>query len=190
MKPERYLLAQAQNNAWADHRLLQACSALSQEELDAPRTGFFPSLAATLNHILVVDRFYVDALEGGGLGQDAFIDEVPCKTVAALRREQSAVDQRLVTFCAALDETALGRAVRLIRCDHDQIERTDRVLLHLFEHQIHHRGQAHCMLSGTPVAPPQLDEFFLAEEAPLRRDDLAALGWNESDLWHGWSAPR
>ena len=50
------------------------------------RTGFFPSLAATLNHILVVDWFYVDALEGGWLGRAAFADEValpdgrsPCK---------------------------------------------------------------------------------------------------------------
>ena len=40
-------------------------------------------------------------------------------------------------------------------------ERTDRLLAHLFQHQIHHRGQAHAMLSGSGVAPPQLDEFFL-----------------------------
>jgi len=190
MKPENYLLAQAQNNAWANHRLLQACSALPQAELDAPRVGFFPSLLATLNHILIVDWFYVDALEGGSLGLAAFTDEVPCKTMADLRREQAAVDQRLVAFCAALDEAALGRAVRLIRGDHDQIERCDRVLLHLFEHQIHHRGQAHGMLSGTAVAPPQLDEFFMAEEAALRRGDLAALGWNEDALWRAWPAPK
>ncbi len=40
-------------------------------------------------------------------------------------------------------------------------ERIDRLLAHLFQHQIHHRGQAHAMLAGTTVAPPQLDEFFL-----------------------------
>jgi uncharacterized damage-inducible protein DinB len=47
-------------------------------------------------------------------------------------------------------------------------------------HQIHHRGQAHAMLSETSVAPPQLDEFLLANDAPLRAADLAALGWKES----------
>jgi uncharacterized damage-inducible protein DinB len=53
-------------------------------------------------------------------------------------------------------------------------------LAHLFVHQIHQRGQADAMLSGTPVAPPQLDEFFLAEDAPLRAADLAALGLSEA----------
>jgi len=37
----RYLLAQACNNAWADHRLLRACSALSQAEFeDGPKTPY------------------------------------------------------------------------------------------------------------------------------------------------------
>ena len=50
------------------------------------------------------------------------------------------------------------------------------MLAHLFVHQIHHRGQVHAMLSGTGVAPPQLDEFFLSQDAALRRPELAALG--------------
>jgi uncharacterized damage-inducible protein DinB len=190
MTPESYLLAQAQNNAWANHRLLAACAKLSAEQLTAPRVGFFPSLLATLNHILVIDWLYVDALEGGDLGPAAYVDEVPCKTVADLRREQSAVDQRLIVFCGGLDAAALGRPVRLIRTDGDRIERCDRVLLHLFEHQIHHRGQAHCMLAGTSVPPPQLDEFFLAQDVEVRRGDLAALGWTENALWRNWPAPK
>jgi len=59
----------------------------------------------------------------------------------------------------------------------------DRLLLHLFQHQIHHRGQAHAMLSETRIAPPQLDEFFAAEEAPLRASDLAELGIDERWIW-------
>ena len=42
----------ARNNAWANHRLLSACEALTPAEFAAPRTGFFPSLRATFNHIL------------------------------------------------------------------------------------------------------------------------------------------
>ena len=57
------------NNGWANHRLLAACVRLSQADFVAPRTGFFPSLRATLNHILIIDLFYVDALEGGTLGR-------------------------------------------------------------------------------------------------------------------------
>src|SRR5215831_648812 len=55
----------AYNNAWANHRLLAACAELTQGEFEAERTGFFPSLQATLNHVYVIDLFYVDALEGG-----------------------------------------------------------------------------------------------------------------------------
>jgi uncharacterized damage-inducible protein DinB len=58
-----------------------------------------------------------------------------------------------------------------------------RLLLHLFLHQIHHRGQAHAMLSGTDVKPPQLDEFYSVAEAPLRAAAFAALGFTEEDVW-------
>ena len=62
----------AYNSAWANHRLLAACQNLSQAEFEAVRTGFFPSLQKTLNHILIIDHFYVDALEGGWLGPKAW----------------------------------------------------------------------------------------------------------------------
>src|SRR6184192_2769410 len=58
----------AYNNARANHRLLIACARLTPEEFTAKRTGFFPSLRATVNHILIIDHFYVDAMEGGTLG--------------------------------------------------------------------------------------------------------------------------
>jgi len=64
-----------------------------------------------------------------------------------------------------------------------QKERADRLLLHLFQHQIHHRGQAHAMLSGTSAPPPQLDEFFSVAEAPLRAVEFNELGWTEATVW-------
>ena len=62
----------AYNNAWANHRLLTACERLTETEFAAARTGFFPSLQRTLNHIYVIDLFYIDALEGGWLGPRAW----------------------------------------------------------------------------------------------------------------------
>src|SRR5947209_542285 len=91
----------AYNNAWANHRLLSACAKLSQAEFEARGTSFFPSIKATLNHILVVDHFYVDALEGGTLGPAAWANEQPCATVAGLKQAQGAVDRRLIAFCDA-----------------------------------------------------------------------------------------
>ena len=73
--------------------------------------------------------------------------------------------------------------VRLNRDTRVQTERRDRLLLHLFQHQIHHRGQAHAMLAGTRVKPPQLDEFYSEAEAPLRAREFAALGWTEETVW-------
>jgi len=175
--------AMAYNNAWSNHRLLTACARLTQEEFEATRTSFFPSLQQTLNHNLVVDWFYVDGLEGGWLGPKAWANRVPCATVADLVREQSAVDGRLLAVCKALTEESLRGYVRINRDTRVQTERRDRLLLHLFQHQIHHRGQAHAMLAGTGIKPPQLDEFYSAAEAPLRSAEFAALGWTEATVW-------
>jgi uncharacterized damage-inducible protein DinB len=173
----------ARNNAWCNHRLLGAVAALDQAAFDAPRVGFFPSLGKTLNHILVIDRFYVDALEGGSLGRAAWVDGDPCATIAELRAAQTEVDARLIAHCDSLSDADLATEVRVHRGERFQTERRDRLLLHLFLHQIHHRGQAHGMLSDTGVAPPQLDEFYSIAEAPLRADEFAELGWMEETVW-------
>ena len=175
----------AYNNAWANHRLLTACLALTPEEFIAKRAGFFPSLRATLNHILIIDYFYVDAMEGGTLGPAAWADQEPCATVAGLKQAQAAVDQRLLKIVEALDSAGFQRIVSIHRDTTVQRERMDRLLLHLFQHQVHHRGQAHAMLSATSVSPPQLDEFFSAGEGPLRVKEFAELGWTEEHVWGG-----
>jgi uncharacterized damage-inducible protein DinB len=178
----------AYNNAWANHRLLTACLKLSPDEFTAKRTGFFPSLRATLNHILIIDHFYVDAMEGGTLGPAAWANQEPFATVAALKEAQAAVDRRLLKIVEALDAAGLQRIVSVHRGTSIQRERMDRLLLHLFQHQVHHRGQAHAMLSGTSVSPPQLDEFFASGEAPLRAAEFAELGWTEARIWGGSEA--
>lgn len=175
--------AMAYNNAWANRRLLTACAELSQAEIEAPRSGFFPSLIATLNHILIIDWFYVDGLEGGSLGPKAWDNRIPCPTIPLLQREQAAVDDRLICVCEGLTDQLLATPALFNRVSRVQVERRDRLLLHLFQHQIHHRGQAHAMLSSTNVAPPQLDEFFSAAEAPLRSKEFEELGWTEDQIW-------
>ena len=177
--------AMAYNNGWANHRLLAACVRLSQADFVAPRTGFFPSLRATLNHILIIDLFYVDAMEGGTLGPAAWADQQPCETAIVLRNAQREADRRLIAVVEGLGVADLNRVVDIHRGDRIQRERIDRLLLHLFQHQIHHRGQAHAMLSATEVGPPQLDEFFSAGEAPLRATEFAELGWTEDTVWAG-----
>lgn len=183
------------NNAWANHRLLTACSRLSQAEFVATRTSFFPSIKATLNHNLTVDWFYVDAIERGLRGEAAnrdvrrfFEPEEPFDTCAALAAAQRAVDRRLIDACASLTDAQLTRPIGVMRRTGVEGEVATRLLAHLFEHQIHHRGQAHAMLAGTSVPPPQLDEFFCANEAHLRAAELAEIGLSEEKIWR--DAPK
>lgn len=166
----------AANNAWSNLRLLRACSALTTEELGAPRTSFFPSLVATLNHILIVDWYYLDALEGGGRGRRCFDEDMPFREPRALMEAQLASDRKLVAFVKGLRDEDVGRIVDIERKDYTQRETVLDTLLHLFTHQIHHRGQAHAMLAGTDVKPPPLDEYFMQNDLPLREAELRDLG--------------
>jgi uncharacterized damage-inducible protein DinB len=177
------LLARA--NRLANHRLHAACLQLSDAVFTAPRTSFFPSLWATLNHILIVDWYYIAALYREADMRKAFASETPFDRMPELAAAQIDSDQRLIAWCDTADEVALGAEVAMQRSDFIQRDAARHVLMHLFTHQVHHRGQAHAMLSGTGVAPPQLDEFMMPSESRFRTDDLAALGWSETDLFGG-----
>jgi uncharacterized damage-inducible protein DinB len=167
----------ALNNAWSNRRLLAACAGLGDAAFAATRTSFFPSLSATLNHILIVDWYYIDALEGGSIGYAIFDNEIPHPKLPGLAEAQVTSDRRLIAFCERLGESDLGRRVILDRAERGRKEETvGTVLPHLFIHQIHHRGQAHAMLSGTTVKPPQLDEFFLLEDRAATVPELASMG--------------
>jgi uncharacterized damage-inducible protein DinB len=177
------LLARA--NRLANHRLHAACLQLTDAEFKAPRTNFFPSLWETLNHLLIVDWFYIAALHGEADMRKAFASETPFDRMADLAAAQAAADARLIAWCDAADAQALDKEVAMQRADFVQRDRARFVLLHLATHQVHHRGQVHAMLAGTRVAPPQLDEFLLPSESDLRAADLAALGWTEAELFGG-----
>lgn len=180
----------AYNNAWSNHRLLKACARLTADEFTARRTGFFPSIKATCNHIVTVDWLYIDMLERAVQGRPPnmegrkfFEPAEPFDDCAALAEAQRAADRRLIALCNGLDDAQLDGPVQVPRRDGIHVDRVARILAHLFQHQIHHRGQVHAMLSGTAVEPPQLDEFFCSNEVPLRAPDFAELGFTEEAIW-------
>ena len=178
-----HLCTQARANRLANRRLHAAMAALGEADFHAPRAGFFPSLAATLNHILAVDGYYLAALRGEADMVKRWSDFAPAPDLRVLATRQAAMDAALILHCEAVTDAALAAPVTLDRGDFAEQASAAQVLAHLFMHQTHHRGQAHAMLSGTPVAPPQLDEFLLESDARLRRADLAALGWTEAILF-------
>ncbi len=179
------LRIQAHANRLANQRLHAAMAALTEADFDAPRVGFFPSLSATLNHILAVDLYYVGALcreRAVAAARETF---VPCRTLAELAPRQRRSDERLIVLCDTLDDAGCDAIVDMDRGSYVQRDRAGHVLAHLFMHQTHHRGQAHAMLSGTTVAPPQLDEFLMPSDAKFRVADMAALGWSEAKVYGG-----
>ncbi len=191
MSLAHHFATMATNNAWANLRLLNACAQLTDEEFQAPRTSFFPSLSATLNHNYTVDLYYVDALERWFEGRSPnpdgvafFATEVPFPYCAPLLAAQREVDRRLMTICAGLPDARLSQAVGVGRRTGIVFETATRLLAHLFQHQIHHRGQAHAMLAGTRIKPPQLDDFFCAGDAQARAPELAALGLTDAEIWN------
>lgn len=165
----------AHSNAWANWRLLSACARLSDEEFRAARTSFFPSLYETLNHNLLVDLYYIDALERAGLGRQVGTRFVQLGA-DALMEAQAVSDRRLIAFCDGLTDTSLSLTIPIDRGAVGMVdERIDDTLAHLFQHQVHHRGQAHAMLAGTEIKPPQLDEYFLLYDSQQTRVELRRL---------------
>ncbi|MER8646001.1 DinB family protein [Mesorhizobium sp. M1252] len=167
----------AGNNLWSNDRLYRAVLQLKPGEFEAERTSFFPSIKATLNHILAVDHLYLDFLEEGGVGAAAHDDYVPFDDPQALFAAQVAADWRLIAFCEKLSEADVDRQVVTDRREDGMIrEKIGDILAHVFLHDIHHRGQVHAMLSGSSVAPPQLDEFLLDYDLKVRKEEVERLG--------------
>lgn len=178
------LRIQAHANRLANRRLHAAMAPLSHDELHAARTGFFPSLMATLNHLLAVDLYYTAALHGDA-GADGIWERFnPADMLADLAEHQRQNDERLITFCTALNPPTLAAEVAMPRGEgRVQRDAVAHVLQHLFMHQTHHRGQVHSMLSGTGIKPPQLDEFLMPSDAHFRVADMTALGWDEQAVY-------
>ena len=178
------LRLQARANRLANHRLHAAMAGLTREDFHATRTSFFPSLAATLNHILVVDAYYIGALHGHSKLAEKYENFAPAGDLPALAARQCASDERLIALCDRLDAAGCNAEVVMDRGNGKiQRDQAAHVLMHLFMHQTHHRGQAHAMLSSTDIGPPQLDEFLMPSDASWRVADMAALGWNERDAY-------
>ena len=178
------LRTQARANRLANHRLHAAMAALSDAEYLARRTGFFPSLASTLEHLLAVDRYYLGALHGDADMAAQWEASPRGVALAALASAQAVADERFIAHVDALSAAGLDETVAMDRGEgRIQSDLRGHVIAHLLAHQVHHRGQVHAMLSGTALKPPPLDEFLMPSEAHFRVAELQALGWSEATLF-------
>lgn len=164
-----YFATLAAYNAWCNRRVYAAVGELTAAEIAAPRTGFFPSLLKTLNHLVVTDRIWLGRLTANPEAGLA-LDEILHADFAELRAARVALDDRLSRFIADLDPRRLGEMLvykTVAGVPHETP--IPLVLGHMFNHQTHHRGHAHAMLAGTAVPPPSLDLILYLREAKLQQ---------------------
>jgi uncharacterized damage-inducible protein DinB len=157
----------ARYNAWANKRLYAVAGQLTPAQFAEDRRGFFQSVKGTLNHMLLSDLIYRERLEKKPTTFTR-LDEILYEDFAPLRDAQFAQDAWYVGFCEALDPEELEGTLSF-----DTVETGEyfslplrNCLTNLFQHQIHHRGQTHHMLSHAGLEPPPLDvvKFSSGEE--------------------------
>ena len=161
-----------QFNTWANQRLYAACEQVGEEAVRADRGAFFRSIFGTLNHILLVDILYMDRLSGRKSGFKG-LDDTLCDSLQALREAQVGQDAAYRQYLASLtDEVLTGDVTFTTLLANPQVWTVPmRVYLtNLFQHQAHHRGQVHNMLSQCGIdAPPIGFVEYCVESGALPR---------------------
>ena len=151
----------ADYNRWMNGNLHRAAAALPADALDAPRGAFFGSILGTLNHLVVADTVWLKRF--GGEGRDAYwtalqavagmpmppaLDARPCADLAQWWDTRRKLDAVIVEWIGQLADADLDQVLQYRNMRGDpQRRRLSHLLLHLFNHQTHHRGQATTLFS-------------------------------------------
>ena len=148
-------------NAWANRRLYDAAAALSDAQYREDRGAFFKSVHGTLNHLLVGDRVWMHRFTGEGT-PPARLDLILFEDFAGLRAAREAEDRRIVDYVKGLDEERLAGLIRYRRVTSPETveQALALALAHFFNHQTHHRGQAHGLLTALTGRAPELDLLY------------------------------
>jgi uncharacterized damage-inducible protein DinB len=145
-------------NTIANQRLYEACARLDDDEYREERRGSFASIHRTLNHILLGDRIWMGRFVEPGLTRTPALGAILYDDFSALTAARQSEDAQIEAFLAELDPDFLTREIHYINSAGElYIDPASLALAHMFNHQTHHRGQAHVMLSETSVQPPSLD---------------------------------
>jgi uncharacterized damage-inducible protein DinB len=149
--------ALAKYNTLANRRLYEVCARLSDTEGKKARPAFFGSIHGTLNHLIVGDRIWLARFSGEEVPSTG-LNAILYEDFGELREAREAEDGRIEDFTAGLDEGFLGGMIHYINNEGKVFEDPVALLvMHFFNHQTHHRGQIHDMLTQTNVPPPVLD---------------------------------
>lgn len=155
----------ARYNRWANARLYDAAAKLPDALYRKDIGLFFKSVHGTLNHLVVTDRIWMHRLDGLGESPTR-LNAILFEDFGALREARQAEDERIIGFVDGLSGSDL-EAMRDYKTTKGVPHRDPLrgILAHLFNHQTHHRGQAHTGLSQlTGAEPPPLDLLVMMRE--------------------------
>jgi uncharacterized damage-inducible protein DinB len=160
----------ASYNAWANRRLYDAAAQLSDAEYRADKGAFFKSMHGTLNHLLATDRIWMKRFTGEGEAPDR-LDAILHERLAALRSAREAEDRRIIGYIGGLDEERLRGVIRYRRVStpDEFVQKLMPALDHWFNHQTHHRGQAHMILTSLGRKAPELDLLYYQRQVEAGR---------------------
>lgn len=160
----------ARYNEWANRRLYHAAAQVSDADYHADRGAFFGSVHGTLNHLLVADRIWLQRFTGQGPTYQR-LDTILHEDLASLRQAREAEDGRILSFVEALDAEKLAGSFtyRTIVNPKEVKQPLAPALAHVFNHQTHHRGQVHALLTaiGGRDAAPSLDLIYFQRETGI-----------------------
>jgi uncharacterized damage-inducible protein DinB len=159
-------------NQWANRRLYAAALEMPDDQYRSSTGVFFDSLHGTLNHLLLTDRVWLKRLTGEG-DHPHRLDAILHEDRRALARARTAEDARLINLINGYSSADLDQAVSYqTMSGASQQQKLHEILMHLFNHQTHHRGHAHaCCSIVTGNEPPSLDLLLFQRGAPA--PDLA-----------------
>lgn len=131
----------AQYNQLMNQRILQTCSTLSENDLMADMGAFFGSIMGTLNHLVNADELWLSRLLNRPHQVHA-LNAIRFANLQALREVRSALDEDLIGYIDRLDDNRLDKPLKYTSLAASQTQEVplNKVLLHLFNHQTHHRG--------------------------------------------------
>jgi uncharacterized damage-inducible protein DinB len=142
---------------WANERLYEAAGRLSDADYRADHGAFFKSMHGTLNHLLVADRIWMRRFTADGPAPKR-LDEILHEDLEVLEAARRLEDERIIAYVDGLTEGVLAAPFTYWSLTNPtQITQPlAPALTHLFNHQTHHRGQAHglvSMIAGNDAAP-------------------------------------
>ena len=152
-------------NRWANARLYAIASQLPDADYRADRGAFFKSVHGTLNHLLVSDRILMRRFTGSGETPDR-LDAILHDDVASLWAARQAEDQRIIDYIEGLTPADLETPFRYRTIVVPRLVEQDLApaLDHFFNHQTHHRGQLHCLITSMTGDAPSLDLILFQRE--------------------------